>query len=78
MSFRITTIAFTSAALFLTGCGKKSASELAEEERNKLREVKRQNAAKYYRLLAEKYPEHEKAGEAARKAADLEAKAPKK
>ena len=77
MSLRTINLTAAVTALGLTGCGKKTEAELAEEERVKLRAQKREEAAKAYGTLAEKFPDHPKAKEAAAKAAALKA-APKK
>jgi hypothetical protein len=77
MSLRTFLVAITCASTLLTGCGKKSEAEIAEAERVKLREEKRQAAIKAYKDLAEKFPEHPKAKEAAAKAQALSAQAPK-
>jgi hypothetical protein len=58
-------------SIILTGCGKKSVSELAEEERAKLKTEKRAKAAEAYKTLADNYPNDEKAQEAGAKAAAL-------
>ncbi len=63
---------------FFVGCGKKTEAELQEEERVGLREVKRQEAVGFYKDLAAKFPEHEKAQEASAKAKALDAQAPPK
>ena len=62
----------------VAGCAKKSEAELAEAERVGLREQKRQDAIKVYKELADKFPEHPKANEAAGKVQALTAAAPKK
>ena len=73
MSFRTLIVAATCAAAALGGCAKKTEAELAEAERSKLREEKRAAAAKAYSDLAEKFPEHPRAKEAAAKAKALSA-----
>jgi outer membrane protein assembly factor BamD (BamD/ComL family) len=65
-------------ALSVSGCGKKSEAEKQEEDRDKLRETKRENAVKYYKTISEKFPESEHAQEALQKAKALEAAAKKK
>ena len=77
MSLRTFIVATSCVAAAFTGCSKKTEAELAELERAKLREEKRQAAVKAYSDLAEKFPDHPKAKEAAAKAAELKAKAPK-
>jgi hypothetical protein len=62
-------------SLLLAGCSKKSAAELAEEERAKLKLEKRAKAAEAYKALADNYPDDPKAKEAAAKAAALSAPA---
>jgi hypothetical protein len=61
--------------IVLTGCGKKSAAELAEEERAALKAEKRAKAAEAYKALTDNYPTDPKAAEAAAKAAALAAPA---
>jgi len=78
MSLRTFIVATCCVAAAVSGCGKKSEAELAEIERSKLREEKRHAAVKAYSDLAEKFPEHEKAKQAAVKAQALGAPAPKK
>jgi hypothetical protein len=74
--FRLTVI-FTSIALLISGCGKKTEAELAEEERQKIREQKRLDAIKQYQRLAREFPESQNAQKAADRAKALEAQ-PKK
>ena len=78
MSLRTILVATSCAAAALSGCSKKSEAELAEIERGKMREEKRQAAVKAYSDLAEKFPEHERAKEAAAKAQTLGAQGQKK
>jgi dephospho-CoA kinase len=79
MSFRTLIVATVClAASFLSGCGKKTAAELAEEERVALKAEKRAEAGKVYKELAEKFPDHPKAKDAAMKAQAIQAPAPKK
>lgn len=78
MSLRILIVATTCCAAMLAGCKKKTEAELAELERVKIREEKRAMAIKAYQDLAEKFPDHPKAKEAAAKAQALAAQAPKK
>ena len=66
------------AALCLSGCGEKSEAEKAEMERDTVRLEKGQNAAKFYKVLTEKFSDHEHATEAAAKAKALEAQGQKK
>jgi hypothetical protein len=68
---------FTSVALVLSGCGKKTAAELQEEERQKIREQKRLAAIAQYKRLAQEYPENEHANKAADRAKTLEAQTKK-
>ena len=72
------TLLLSSAALLLVGCGSKTEAEKQEEERVEIREKKRQLAEGFYKDLATKFPEHEKAKEADAKAKALAAKAPPK
>ena len=78
MFFRSLIIVMVCLAALLAGCAKKSEAEIAEEERAKLRAEKRVEAAKVYKELADKFPEHAKAAEASAKAQALSAAAPKK
>ena len=78
MSLRTFIVATCCVAAAVSGCAKKSEAELAEIERGKLREEKRQAAIKAYSDLAEKFPDHPKAKEAAAKAEALKAQGPKK
>jgi hypothetical protein len=78
MSLRTFIVATCCVAAALSGCSKKSEAELAELERSKLREEKRQAAGKAYSDLAEKFPEHPRAKDAASKAQTLKAQTPKK
>lgn len=71
------TLILSAIAVLASGCSKKTAAELQEEQRQKLREDKRSAAIKQYKELADKYPDHEKARQAADKAKALE-QAPKK
>lgn len=77
MSLRILIIATTCCAALLSGCKKKTEAEMAEEERVKLRGEKRGLAAKAYKDLADKFPDHPKAKDAAAKASALAAPATK-
>jgi hypothetical protein len=75
----LTAVAVSVAVAFtVTGCGKESEAEKLEKERDKLREKKRANAVQFYKTLSEKFPESQRAAEAAQKAKALEAAAPKK
>jgi outer membrane protein assembly factor BamD (BamD/ComL family) len=65
-------------AFAVTGCGKKSEAEKQEEDRQKLRDKKRDNAIQYYKTLSEKFPDSEHAAEAAQRAKALEATKEKK
>jgi dephospho-CoA kinase len=78
MSFRTLIVATACMATLLSGCGKKTEAELAEEERVKLRADKRVEAGKVYQELAEKFPDHPKAKDADTKAKAIAAPAPKK
>jgi hypothetical protein len=78
MSLRTLFVAITCASAALTGCAKKTEAELAEMERAKIREEKRQEAIKAYSDLAEKFPNEPAAKDAAAKAQKLQALAPKK
>jgi mannose/fructose-specific phosphotransferase system component IIA len=66
------------AALLLPACKEKSEAEKADEERAALRDEKRKKAVELYQTLAKEYPEDPNAAEAKKKAAALEAMAPKK
>ena len=68
MSFRTLIVVTACMATLLSGCGKKTEAELAEEERAKLKAEKRAEAGKVYQELAEKFPDHAKAKDAAVKA----------
>lgn len=63
---------------FLPSCGEKTEAEKAEEERATLREEKRKKAVEIYKTLAREHPDDPRAEEAKKKAAALEAAAPKK
>jgi hypothetical protein len=78
MFFRSLIVVMVGLAALFGGCAKKSEAEIAEEERAKLRAEKRVEAAKVYKELADKFPEHAKAAEAAAKAQALSVAAPKK
>jgi len=65
-------------ASLLQSCGEKSEAEKAEEERAGVREEKRKKAVEIYQTLAKEYPDDPRAGDAKKKAAALEAMAPKK
>lgn len=65
-------------AFAASGCKETSEAEKMEEERNAIREKKRESAIKHYKTLAEKFPEDPRAKEALAKATALEASAPKK
>ena len=70
----LTIFAAVCASLFFAGCGEKTAAQKEDEKRLEIREAKKQLAAKNYKLLAEKFPNHIHAGEAHQKAAELSAK----
>ena len=74
MSRQLTILAAACASLLFAGCGEKTADQKNEEQRVEIKEAKRQLAAKNYKILAEKFPNHEHAGEARQKAAELERK----
>ena len=78
MSFRPLILITLACLAGLSGCKKKTEAELAEKERIKLRESKRAEAAATYKTLADKFPLHPKAQEAAAKAQALSSQAPKK
>jgi hypothetical protein len=78
MSLRTLFVAITCASAALTGCAKKTEAELAELERAKIREEKRQEAIKAYSDLAAKFPNDPNAQKATTKAQALQAQAPKK
>lgn len=65
-------------ALFASGCKEQTEAEKQEEIRIKLRETKRENAIKYFKTIADKYPDDPRAQEALTKAKALEAGRPKK
>lgn len=77
MSLRTIIVAVTCASAALTSCAKKTEAELAEMERAKLREEKRQEAIKVYNDLATKFPNDPNAQKAAAKAQHLQAQTPK-
>ncbi len=74
ISRQLAVLAVISASYFLTGCGEKTAEQKSEELRADIRETKRAEAVKNYKILAQQFPEHPRAGEALQKAAQLEAK----
>ncbi len=78
MSKTLIFLASAFAALCLSGCGEKSEAEKAEMERDTVRAEKGVTAAKYYKVLAEKFSDHEHATEAAGKAKALELQTQKK
>jgi hypothetical protein len=78
MSVRTLIVATACMATLLSGCGKKTEAELAEEERVKIKGEKRAEAGKVYQELAEKFPDHPKAKDADVKAKAIAAPAPKK
>lgn len=65
------------AIAFLPACGEKTEAEKAEEERATLREEKRKKAVEIYKTLAREHPDDPRAEDAKKKAAALEAAAPK-
>ena len=65
-------------ALAASGCKEETDAEKQDKIRLTLRETKRENAIKYYRALAEKFPDDPRAQEALGKAKALEAGRPKK
>ena len=67
-------LAVVCASFVYTGCGEKTDAQKNDDLRESIRETKRQEAAKNYKILATQFPEHEHAGEAQRKASELEAK----
>lgn len=71
-------IAAAVVALSASGCKEPSEAEKQDKKRDELRELKRDNAIKYYKVLAEKYPDDPRAKEAVDKAKALEASKPKK
>ena len=75
---KLIVLATPCAALLLCSCTEKSEAEKAEDERAAVREEKRKRAVLAYQTFAKEYPDHPKAEEARRKAAELEAMAPKK
>ena len=77
MSLRTLIVAVTCASAALTSCAKKTEAELAEMERAKLREEKRQEAIAVYDALATKFPNDPNAQKAAAKSKNLQAQAPK-
>lgn len=68
----------TAIAFAASGCKEQSEAEKQEVARDTLRESKRENAIKYYKTLAEKFPDDPRAQEALGKAKALEASRPKK
>lgn len=75
---KLTILAAVCTTLPFTACKDKSEAEKAEEERAAVREDKRQKAAEFYRNFAKEYPDDPQAPEAKKKAAELDALAPKK
>ena len=71
-------LALACAALLFPSCGEKSEAEKAEDERTGVREEKRKKAIEHWQMLAKEYPDSPKAEEAKKRAAALEAMAPKK
>lgn len=65
-------------AFIASGCKEETDAEKQEKARILLRETKRENAIKYYKTIAEKYPDDPRAQEALTKAKALEAGRPKK
>ena len=78
MSRKFPVLALACAALLLPSCGEKSEAEKAEDERTGVREEKRKKSIEYWQTLAKEYPDSPKAEEAKKRAAALEAAAPKK
>ena len=78
MSLRPLITLFAAALLLLAGCGKKTAAEIAAEQKAALKEEKRQEAIKLLKQLATDFPDQPKAKDAPAEAAALEAAAPKK
>lgn len=74
MSRQLIILAAACVAFVFAGCGDPSAGQKNEEQRAEIREVKRQEAVKNYKILAEQFPGHEHASEAQLKASELEAK----
>ena len=75
---KLTILAAVCTTLLFAACNGTSEAEKAEEERAGVREDKRQKAAEFYRTFAKEYPDDPQAAEAKRKAAELDAMAPKK
>ena len=78
MSRKFLALTLACAALLFPSCGEKSDAEKSEDDRAKLREEKRKKAIELYQTLAKEYPDSPKAEEAKKRAAALEAMAPKK
>lgn len=74
---RLALLAIVCLTTLIGGCGKKTEAESVAEERDKLREDKRQRAIKYYKVLANDFTSHPKSDEANQRAAALEAQAKK-
>lgn len=74
MSRQFTIFAAVCASFVFAGCGDKTGDQKSEEQRAEIKEAKRLLAIQNYKLLAEKFPNHEHAGEARQKAAELERK----
>lgn len=74
MSRPFAILATVCASLLFAGCGEKSVEQINEDKRTEIMDAKRQLAAKNYKMLAQKFPNHEHAGEALQKAAELETK----
>ena len=74
----VATFSALAIALIASGCKEQTDAEKQEQARILLRETKRENAIKYYKTIAEKYPDDARAQEALTKAKALEAGRPKK
>ncbi len=73
---QITSLTLAACVLTLAGCHKETEAERQMKKRNSIAETKRQNAIKFYKELAEKYPDMPEAKGALEKARALEAMPP--
>ena len=78
MPRKLIALAIACLALLLPSCGEKSEAENAEDDRLTIREQKRKRAIEIYKTFAREYFDDPRAEEASKRAAALEAAAPKK
>lgn len=74
MPRQLAILAAACATFLFAGCGEKTAEQKNEALRAEIKDAKKLLAVKNYKLLAQKFPNHERAGEALQKASELEAK----